>query len=386
MNSKGFFRAGFFKIAFVCICATLLTSAWAQSRYSLNTVGYVDANFLTGSNLIANPLNNGVNTMASLFRSLPDGSFFLPWNQQSQSFDVANSYNQSGGWTDPNAVFVAPNGGFLWLPSPAQITFVGEPWIFGGPLSNTYCVSYGNQTVSSVVPRGQCGLCSDYSSCSPAVPEGTSMWKWNRSAQRWITYIFVVGDWYDQSFNIVDPQLEADESGVFYFSGAFQATAPGRGTPIERSDARLQQLTRNGANLSFQFPTTNSTAYVILCSTNLASNVWRVAQGGIANPTGGVASITISAVTNTMAFYRLVGAATSTNTILLNPSRSGTRFECQFYAPIAATYEFQRVLTLTNPPLQSWQTIATVTAAPSNIVTVTDATATGGKGYYRLRY
>ena len=91
--------------------------AWAQSRFSVNAVGYVDANFVAGSNLVANPLNAGNNTISNLFRGVPHGSVCLPWDRNSAAFAVSNTYHAVSGWTDPSATVVIPNGGFLRLPS-----------------------------------------------------------------------------------------------------------------------------------------------------------------------------------------------------------------------------------------------------------------------------
>ncbi len=54
------------------LCAAALAagavSSMAQSNvYSLNIVGYVNVPLVTGFNLIANPLDNGTNDLASLF-------------------------------------------------------------------------------------------------------------------------------------------------------------------------------------------------------------------------------------------------------------------------------------------------------------------------------
>lgn len=232
------------------------------------------------------------------------------------------------------------------------------------------------------MPRGICGFCSEYESCAPAVPDGTALWRWNRSAQRWNTYIFLQGDWYDEFFNVGNAKLEADESGVFYFADPFMAAAP-RGASVERFNGRFQSWRRNATNLNFELPATNSTAYAILCSSNLTSNSWQIIQQGTANPTAGVANIALPVGTK-MAFYQLIGAFHSTNAVLLNPSRSGSNFQCQLYAPLGGNYEFQRSPTFSSAG--PWQTIAAIAAGPSNIVTLTDMTATATNGYYRVRY
>jgi len=49
-----------------------------QTRYSVNVVGYSDADFVAGSNLVANPLNAGNNTLSNLFDGVPSGSLLFP--------------------------------------------------------------------------------------------------------------------------------------------------------------------------------------------------------------------------------------------------------------------------------------------------------------------
>src|SRR5262245_28579390 len=57
-----------------------LTQVLAQPRYSANFVGYRDADFFAGSNLVANPFDAGNNTLSNLFAGVPSGSYFLHWN------------------------------------------------------------------------------------------------------------------------------------------------------------------------------------------------------------------------------------------------------------------------------------------------------------------
>jgi hypothetical protein len=50
---------------------------------------------------------------------------------------------------------------------------------------------------------------------------------------------------------------------------------------------------------------------------------------------------------------------------------------------VAASYQLQRKIRLSDAV---WQTVATVSASPSNFVSVADTTATASSGYYRLQY
>ena len=68
--------------------------AAAQERFSANAIGYVDASFSAGSNLVANPLNAGNNTISNLFCGVPEGSVFLPWDPDVVPYGSYSSSNR----------------------------------------------------------------------------------------------------------------------------------------------------------------------------------------------------------------------------------------------------------------------------------------------------
>jgi hypothetical protein len=57
-----------------------------QTRYSVNVVGYSDADFVAGSNLVANPRNAGNNTLSNLFDGVPSGSLLFPRGRATPRF------------------------------------------------------------------------------------------------------------------------------------------------------------------------------------------------------------------------------------------------------------------------------------------------------------
>jgi hypothetical protein len=358
MNSKRFLRAGRFQL-FLAVMSVLLPVGWvsAQSRYSLNIAAYVDANFAAGSNFVTNPVNAEDNTVGHLLKDMPNGSLLTTWDPSTQSYGPTNVYNQPAGWSDPGATFNYPNGALLLLPAAKQVTFVGEVHGVSGLLS---CINFGPYfTLSGVLPRAPCGSCYYYYSFS--------------------------GGWVDGNFNPANPQIDPDESAFFFFPQSFAAAAP-VGSPISHTNTQLGRARYNGSALAFDFSTSNTTAYALLGRTNASSAPWQVVQKGSATSTAGVVSISVPNATNKMGFYQMVGSFASSNAFFLYETRGDANFQGHFYAPVTANYELQRVLVLTNPVTQTWQTVATVSGVASNVVTVTDSTATASRGYYRLRY
>jgi hypothetical protein len=376
MNARTFFRAGAIQILAIIVGIwTPLASLRAQSVFSVNALGYVDASFVSGSNLIANPFFTGDNTVSNLFRGVPDGTAFLPWDRGTAAFGPTNRYTAANGWTAPGTTLVAPDGGFLVLPSATKVSFVGQPWMFiPGPMCLTYPAG---ESVWSSIPLASCGIIGD------GIPDGLSLFKWVPQMQHYNLYTYFFGQW-DPS----EPQLASFESALFSSPNSFSARAPflgslGGGSPVPTGLpwVDLQNPQRSGNNLTFRWPGTSNVNYAVFCSTNLDTVLWQLVQQGAIAPSGGFATVTISS-TNSRAFYRVLPGF-GDSTVLLGGHRVATTFGFQFYAPVATNYTVERAINLSAP---SWQSVTNVSAGPSNIVSVVDITATGASGYYRIRY
>jgi hypothetical protein len=382
MNSNGLRRAGLLETVIISVLLASAT-AWSQVRYSVNALAYVDANFVAGSNLMANPLNATDNSVSNLFRGVPDGTYFMSWKSVFAGFNPPNIYSNATGWATPGELILPPFGGFLVLPSATKITFLGEP-------PPTLCVNYvPSGTLSGLMPRLACAFCENINGDCPApIPDGTQMYKWNRTSQETETYSYYYdfGGWQSQWGIPGEPTLEPAESALFAPSSTFTAKFMGAGGTLAQGAVTLDRFSRSGNSFNFGFATSSNTAYALLCASNLNSKTWQVVQRGSLSSTGGVASLSIPAMTNKSGFYRLIGAYHSTNAYLMNPSRGTNEFQCEFYAPVTATYELQRILVWNNPNTQTWQTVASIAGQASNIVTIVDGRATNASGYYRLRY
>ena len=359
-----------------------LPSCGAQPVYSVNALGYVDANFVAGSNLIANALFAGDNSVSNLFRGVPDGSIFLPYDRGSETFSPTNRFTLGSGWSDPSATFLAPNGGFLWLPKATKISFVGQPWsVIPGPL----CLNFSEHEVYGwFPPPNRCGIFD--CDCTGSVgQDGDTVLTWNPHTQSYTiaTYIDGLG-WVPAA-----PVFGVTDSIHFYVFGSFTARSPFMGTggptPQKLPWLNLRNPERNGTNLTFRWPSTSNVNYAVFSSTNLNIVSWQLMQEGTATPAEGVATISISG-SNSAAYYRVLPQF-GASTVLLGGARGTSNFTFQLYAPAATNYFIQRAPWLNFPTNSSpWQTITNITAGPSNIVNIVDTTATADTGYYRVYY
>ena len=386
MNAQNSSRIGFLPtLALLLVVAGPLASARAQSVVSLNALGYVDVNFPAGSNLVANPLFAADNRVSNLFRDLPSGSYFLPWDQGGGTFGPTNRYTSSNGWTTPHATFLAPDGGFLWLPTATKISFVGQPWgLIPGPGCLTYPIG---ETVLGWLPTRACGICILPENCPPMFSDGLSVVTWNPQTQAYNdaqTYFEGFG-WVPsepslgpaQSARIISQQTLSARSP---FLGSLLGGGPG---PQGLLSLTLTSPQRDGTNLTFQWSGTNTINYAVFCSTNLHEVSWQFVQQGTATPSNGVSTVTVAG-TNSRAFYRVLPDFSATPApVLLGGIRSSTDFGFQFYAPLATNYVVERSPTF---PVPAWQLVTNVATGPSNIVAVVDHGATASSGYYRVRY
>jgi hypothetical protein len=355
----------------------------AQSQFSVNAVGYADVNLVAGSNLLVNPFNAGDNSVSNVLRGVPDGTVFLRWDPPTASFPASNTFDTATGWTVPEEKFMAPVGAFVLVPSPIQITLVGDlAWPVGLPFG---CFNYRAGVLAfTSMPQGYCGFCSSFDSCgSIPAPDGSMMCRWNAAQQDWHCYTYIAewGGWIDGFGDPQNVQLGLAEAALFSMSQNYlarMAYIPMEAPPVP--EGRTFSWQREGNQLRFRAPGTNATGYTVLCSTNLFEGQWSVVSSGIAISSNDHVEINLPAPTNRMAFYKLVGL--SSPAVLINPSRSGSQFQFQFYAATNATYTVQRKNSLAEA---NWQTVTTITGNNS-LKTVVDNSATAASGYYRLRY
>lgn len=168
--------------------AVTAVTASAETIYSSNVVGYVNLDLVAGWNMVANPLDAGVNTLNNLMQGVPNAT---------QVFKFA-----SGGWMNGSsydAEFeewsidyeINPGEGmFVKVNEPCTITFVGE--VKAG--AHSVDLPAGWSMVASPTPVA--GTLADIGLTAPAVSNADQVFAWNPAAQS-----YLAGNSYDEEFD-----------------------------------------------------------------------------------------------------------------------------------------------------------------------------------------
>jgi len=355
-------RIGRFDLRLPLLVSILLSSsaAFGQTRYSMNVVGYYDAQFVAGSNLVANPFDAGNNTISNLFAGLPVGSVYLP-SISGIGFGPTNQFAGAVGWTDGAAVLDRRAAGFLCLPAPANVSFAGEAW-------PTTCISFPpGMTVSGIVPKYACGICFG---CQVPTEDSSQILRWDRVRQRWDTadYYINVG-WLPEL-----PTLAPDEAAVVFNAGPRFMMARSFGLP-SLGQVPLMSPKVMGTNIVFEFSSYEGVPYVVQRSANLAADNWRTVLTNTTTTAGAYIQVTVP-MEGESAFYRLHALR------LLNPVRTTGQFQFQFYGEQGIHYRVSRSPSFENP---TWQLVTEIDGTGS-MMTATDSGASARGAYYRLEY
>jgi hypothetical protein len=120
-------------IAAAALAATIISSEAQTPVYSANIVGYINVTNVGGQfTLLNNPLDNGTNTLNSLFPSVPTGSQVQIWNGTG-----FNSSTKLGANWSPNSTIAVGQGFFLKLAASGTNTFAGSVVVqSGGSVTN----------------------------------------------------------------------------------------------------------------------------------------------------------------------------------------------------------------------------------------------------------
>ncbi len=143
MKTKALLAAGL-------LIAASTASSFAQTVYSVNSVGFVNVNFPPGFSIACNPLDGAANTVVALFpASTPNGSTVFKFNPAAGNFTSATFF--FGSWDNPSMTLV-PGEGFFFRNTAATAfinTFAGN--VKQGTLVTP--LSAGFTLVSSQVPQ-----------------------------------------------------------------------------------------------------------------------------------------------------------------------------------------------------------------------------------------
>jgi hypothetical protein len=162
------------------VAAAGVASTMAQV-YSVNTVGYVNVVAKGGGlTLLANPLDDGTNTLSTILAALPNKSAVQTWT--GAGFTGASKV--AGVWT-PNPAIAVGQGFFVSLPAGADVTntFVGTVVPNSGS-SVTSSLPAGFSLVGTILPVS--GALSDPNApgalnLGASLPNKSSIQSWNNA-------------------------------------------------------------------------------------------------------------------------------------------------------------------------------------------------------------
>lgn len=155
--------------------AVTAVTASAETIYSSNVVGYVNLDLVAGWNMVANPLDAGVNTLNTLMQGVPDGTTVMKF--QSGAFTAGSGYDEMFEEWSIDYTINPGEGFFINLPVAHTVTFVGE-------------VKAGNHSVELPVgwsmvasPTPVAGTLADIGLGVPVVQDGDYVMSWNAASQ-----------------------------------------------------------------------------------------------------------------------------------------------------------------------------------------------------------
>lgn len=177
--------------------AVTAVTASAETIYSSNVVGYVNLDLVAGWNMVANPLDAGVNTLNTLMQGVPDGSQAAKF--QNGAWTEVSAYDELFGEWEIDYTINPGEGFFINLPEAYTVTFVGE--VKAG--EHSVALPAGWSMVGSPTPVA--GTLADIGLVSPAVSDGDQMFAWSSAAQRYLEgnmFDELFGDWSDPEAQI----------------------------------------------------------------------------------------------------------------------------------------------------------------------------------------
>jgi hypothetical protein len=133
------------------LTAVLSAAAAASSMadvFSVNVVGYVNVSVPAGFSMIANPLNNGDNTLQTVIPNAVDGTKIFKFSN-GQFENACQFFGAPDNIWDPNTTINPGEGFFILSPVATNITFVGE--VATGTQTNSYPAGFSIK--SSIVPQ-----------------------------------------------------------------------------------------------------------------------------------------------------------------------------------------------------------------------------------------
>jgi hypothetical protein len=151
--------------------AVTAVTASAETIYSSNVVGYVHLDLVAGWNLVANPLDAGVNTLNNLMQGVPDGT--QVFKMENGAWNAGSAYDaEFEEWSDDYTINPG-EGMFVMVNEPCTITFVGEV------KAGAHSVELPAGWSMAASPTPVAGTLADIGLMAPAVNDADQVFVWN---------------------------------------------------------------------------------------------------------------------------------------------------------------------------------------------------------------
>jgi hypothetical protein len=186
-------------------------SASADTVFSSNVVGYVNLDLVPGWNLIANPLDAGVNTLEALIQGVPDGTSVMKF--QDGGFTTASNYDELFEAWEFDYSINPGEGFFINVPEACTVTFVGEV------KAGTHSVAIPAGWSMAASPTPVAGTLDEIGFAAPVVEDGDSVMAWNPAKQGYNTM-----NNYDELFEAWEFDQTVDVGEAFFVNKASAST------------------------------------------------------------------------------------------------------------------------------------------------------------------
>lgn len=167
--------------------AVTAVTASADTIYSSNVVGYVNLDLVPGWNMVANPLDAGVNTLDAILQGVPDGTQVFKF--ANGAWAAGSTYDELFETWEIDYTINPGEGFFINVPKACTVTFVGE--VKAGAHSVTLPAGWS----MAASPTPVAGTLADIGLVAPAVEDGDGVFAWNPAKQS-----YFAGNSYDELF------------------------------------------------------------------------------------------------------------------------------------------------------------------------------------------
>ena len=182
---------------YVVVTNVLGAATSSVASLTVNCVGTcLDTYTITlwpGTNVIANQLDNGGNTLAEVLPVVPDGAQLRKWDPIGQTYSAAATFHAGTGWDTPSTTLQPGEGAFLVVSVQYNLTFNG---IRRCAATLPLCPVVGYQLVSDQIPEtGIFGSAYTNNLLGLALVANTKVIKLNPQTQTTNTYLFNGTTW-----------------------------------------------------------------------------------------------------------------------------------------------------------------------------------------------